>query len=103
MYMTKHCFNCGREWTLATLPGRRDNCEECSTDFRCCRNCTHFDPIIAHQCRERRAEPVQEKDRANYCEYFDFPKRVFKKPARDVGDVTREDVARDALKKLLGD
>ncbi len=101
--MTKHCFNCGREWTLANLPGRRDNCENCGTDFRCCRNCIHHDLLSAHQCRERRAEPVQQKDRANYCEYFDFAKRTFKKPTRDASDASREEVARYALKKLLGD
>ncbi len=46
---------------------------------------------------------MQEKDRANYCEYFDFAKRIFKKPIRGSGEVSREDTARDALKKLLGD
>jgi hypothetical protein len=101
--MTKHCFNCGHKWILATAPGRRDTCEDCDTDFRCCRNCIHHDPVVAHQCRERRAEPVQEKDRANYCEYFDFSKRTFKKPIPNQGDISREDTARDALKKLLGD
>ena len=100
--MTKHCFNCGREWTLSTAPGRRDECEDCKTDFRCCRNCVHHDFTVAHQCRERRAEPVQEKDRANYCEYFDFAKRAFKKPICGSGEASREDAARDALKKLLG-
>lgn len=101
--MTKHCFNCGNKWILANAPGRRDTCENCDTDFRCCYNCIHHDPIVAHQCRERRAEPVQEKDRANYCEYFDFAKRIFKKPTRNAGDSNRENAARDALKKLLGD
>ena len=37
------------------------------------------------------------------CEYFDFAKRTFKKPIRGSGEVSREDTARDALKKLLGD
>ena len=52
--MTRHCFNCGWEWKLAHLPGRRDTCDECNTDLRCCRNCIHYDMIVAHQCRERR-------------------------------------------------
>ena len=99
--MTRHCFQCGREWTLSTQPGRRDQCEDCNTDYRCCRNCVHFDRSVAHQCRERRAEPVQEKDRANYCEYFEFTKRVFNASKNEAN--SSEAAARDALKKLLGD
>ena len=101
--MTRHCFQCGREWTLQNLPGRRDVCPDCDTDLRCCRNCKHYDPAVAHQCRERRAEPVPETDKANYCEYFDFIRRLFTPPPKDTGDTAREQAARDTLKKLLGD
>ncbi len=59
--------------------------------------------IVAHQCRERRAEPVDEKDRNNYCEYFDFARRNFKKIERSEGDLTREEEAQNTLRKLLGD
>lgn len=86
---------------MATLPGRRDQCEKCKTDFRCCHNCVHFDRAVAHQCRERRAEPVQEKDRANYCEYFDFARRVFIVSNNEAN--TKEEAARNELKKLFGD
>jgi hypothetical protein len=58
-----------------------------------------YDPRIAHQCRDRRADPVMEKHMANYCEYFEMARREFKGPAGD----PREDKARDLLKKLLGD
>ena len=101
--MTRHCFNCGWEWKQAHLPGRRDTCDQCNTDLRCCRNCIHYDLIVARQCRERRAEPVDEKDRNNYCEYFDFARRNFKKIERSEGDQTREDEAKETLRKLLGD
>jgi hypothetical protein len=37
---------------------------------------------------------------ANYCEYFDFVRREYAPPA---GGGSREDKARDVLKKLLGD
>jgi hypothetical protein len=54
----------------------------------------------AHQCRDRRADPVHEKESANFCEYFDFVRRVFSGgPAAN----SREASARDQLKKLLGD
>lgn len=88
---------------MSAAPGRRDACEECKADLRCCRNCIQFDVAVAHQCRERRADPVQEKDRANYCEYFDFARRTFVKTERGIGEISREDAARDRLRKLLGD
>jgi hypothetical protein len=54
----------------------------------------------AHQCRERRAEPVMEKETANFCEYFEMIKREFV-PKQGTGK--REEQARDQLRKLLGD
>ena len=101
--MTRHCFKCGKDWTPSNAPGRRDACEACNTYLRCCRNCVHFDVAVAHQCRERRAEPVDEKDRANYCEYFDFARRNFKKTDPSKGEISREEAAKDTLRKLLGD
>jgi hypothetical protein len=54
---------------------------------------------VAYQCRDRRADPVEDKTAATYCEYFEFAKRKFVKPAEEN---SRENAARDALKKLLG-
>jgi hypothetical protein len=62
-------------------------------------NCVRHDPRAAYECREPRAEPVPDKDRANFCEWFDFARREFKAKAGP----DREVAARDALKKLLGD
>jgi hypothetical protein len=55
---------------------------------------------VAQQCRDRRADPVPEKHLANYCEYFEFIRREFVPAAQESA---REDKARQALKKLLGD
>jgi hypothetical protein len=55
---------------------------------------------VAYQCRDRRAEPVEEKHLANYCEYFEMVRREFVPPEEDK---RREDKARETLKKLLGD
>jgi hypothetical protein len=68
-----------------------------------CLNCASYDKRVAHQCRDRRADPVDEKHVANYCEYFEFVRRDFIPLARDGSDMSREEKARDALKKLMGD
>ena len=73
---------------------------KCRADLRVCLNCAHYDPRVAQQCRERRADPVLEKAVGNFCEYFEFAKREWT-PKSETN--SREDAARDQLKKLLGD
>jgi hypothetical protein len=97
--MTRHCHNCGCEYTLAGNPGRLETCPQCGADLKVCLNCIHHDRTVAEQCRERRADLVHEKHVANYCEYFDMAKRVWQGKGVD----QREQAARERLKKLFGD
>ena len=98
--MTRHCHHCGEPWTLKGQPGRGETCLKCRADLRVCLNCAHYDPHMAQQCRERRAEPVLEKHVGNFCEYFEFALRNWTPKA---GGNPREASARDQLKKLFGD
>jgi len=100
MSLTRHCHNCGEEWTLTGQPGRGEACLRCGADLRVCLNCMHYDPRVAQQCRERQAEPVLEKHLGNFCEYFEFARRVWTPKA---GNNQREAAARERLKKLFGD
>jgi hypothetical protein len=100
MNLNRHCHNCGEAWTLAGNPGRSETCMKCRADLRVCLNCQHYDPRVAQQCRERRAEPVLEKVAGNFCEYFEFIKRTWM-PKSEIN--SRENAAREQLKKLLGD
>ncbi len=68
--------------------------------MKVCLNCVSYDPKVACQCRDRRADPVAEKDAANFCEYFEMIRRVFA-PAEGVNP--REAAAREQLKRLFGD
>jgi len=98
--MTLHCHKCGKEWTLDGQPGRSESCHSCNEDLRICLNCTFYDAGVAYQCRERRAEPVIEKHRSNFCEYFDFAQRDW------YGKEGKNDQAnevRNAFEKLFGD
>jgi len=98
--MTRHCHHCGEPWALNGNPGRGEACMKCRADLRVCLNCASYDPRVAQQCRERRAEPVLEKAAGNFCEYFEFARRSFTpKP----GANPREDAARERMKKLFGD
>src|SRR5260221_12624116 len=97
--MTRHCHNCGWEYTLPGLPGRTESCHQCGADLKVCLNCLSYDPRMAHQCRDRRADPVAEKHAANFCAYFDFIPRAWagKKDANPPAVSVR-----GALRKLLG-
>jgi hypothetical protein len=99
MALTRHCWKCGVEYTLAGTPGRSEACV-CGADLKVCLNCVSYDPRVAHQCRDRRAEPVADKHIANYCEYFEMIRREF---VPNPGANPRENQARDTLKKLFGD
>lgn len=98
--MTRHCHNCGWEWTLPGNPGRSETCHQCSADLRVCLNCVSYDPRAAQQCRDRRADPVYDKHLGTFCEWFEFVRRQYQPKA---AGGTREAAAREQLKKLLGD
>ncbi len=67
------CHNCGAQVKL--LPGdkipRKDTCSHCNSDLHCCRNCRFFDPGKNNQCSEPQADWVSDKDRGNFCDYFE--------------------------------
>ena len=96
--LTRHCHNCGWEYSIAGLPGRTESCHQCGADLKVCLNCVSYDARAAHQCRDRRADPVAEKNLANFCEYFDMAKRVWAGKGAD----QREEDARERLRKLFG-
>jgi hypothetical protein len=51
--------------------GRRDSCPKCSQDSRVCLNCKFHDRSAYRECREEQAEWVKEKDRGNFCGWFE--------------------------------
>ena len=99
MALTRHCWKCGAEYKLPGIPGRLESCHQCGSDMKVCLNCLSYDPRVAQECRDRRAEPVAEKHMANFCEYFEFVRRVWTGKEADA----REEAARANLKKLFGD
>lgn len=64
------CFQCKKTTEFSDRVGLRDECMHCHADAHVCLNCQHYDPKAYNECREPSAERVQNKDRANYCDYF---------------------------------
>jgi len=93
------CYRCGESLAALPLPlSRRDQCPACSADLHVCRMCRHFDRSVPRQCREDGAEDVTEKERPNFCDWFQPSAHAFD-PNRKV----EADAARDALAALFGD
>lgn len=95
---TFHCYNCGRPLVLSGVPGRSEVCPSCREYLRVCFNCAHWDPHLAYQCDDRRAEEVEDKTKGNFCEYFEFAKRIY---TPRIKDTARENKSRESLKKLF--
>ena len=70
--MPYHCQSCGALVTVHDPIPRDSECESCRHDLRCCKNCRHFDTTFNNSCRETEADPVVDKDRRNFCEFFAF-------------------------------
>lgn len=68
----------------------RDECPACGRDLHICLNCEFYDSNAYRQCRESIREPVQNKEKANYCDFF----RVAK------AGTAQAEPLNDAVKKL---
>jgi hypothetical protein len=75
-----NCHFCGRAIEIRERVGFRDECPGCERPVHICRNCGFYDPAYNNSCREPMAERVVDKDRANFCEYFN-PAKAGAKPA----------------------
>ena len=77
----KTCFKCGTIVELEKV-SRRDECPRCGTDLRVCLNCAFYAESKANACVEPQVEPVKEKDRANYCDFFRFKETTQKRSGK---------------------
>lgn len=68
----KTCFFCKRELRIHGKVMFRDVCPSCSGDLHICKNCRFYDENYYNKCRETRAEWVSDREKSNYCEYFEF-------------------------------
>lgn len=92
------CYRCGASLAVLTPPlSRQDQCPECSVYLHVCRMCRFFDPGVPQQCREDDAEEVTEKERVNFCDWFEPSADAF-----DSRQASAEQRARSELDALFG-
>jgi len=91
------CWRCGASLKALPLPlGRRAECLGCGAELHVCRLCCHFDTRKAKQCRELAADEVNNKTRANFCDWFQPKSAAFNSETASGGS------ARSELDKLFG-
>jgi hypothetical protein len=65
-----HCYHCQHEVNVQDRIGRGETCPQCAANLHCCRNCLFYDLGAANACQEPQVDPVVDKERANFCEFF---------------------------------
>lgn len=92
------CWKCGASLADLTLPLRRlEECRTCGAELHVCKLCEWYSVSVAKQCREPIAEEVKDKERANFCDYFQPRPGAHAKT-----EVSASDQARAALDALFG-
>lgn len=71
------CHACGAPTLLSEPVPRAAECEKCHADLRSCRNCRHWNVRYNNECTETEADPVADKARRNFCEYFYYSREGF--------------------------
>jgi len=98
MTRTLVCWQCGASLEHLSLPfSRFDECRSCRAALHACKLCEFYNITVAKQCREPIAEEVRDKERANFCDYFQ-PRPQAHLPA----DREALDKAKAALDALFG-
>ena len=85
------CVFCGKENEIVGPVGRLAECIHCKRDLHACLQCKLYDRSYHNQCREPGSPYVSDKERSNFCEFFEIGR-----------DVENEENVQSAAKKKLG-
>lgn len=92
------CWKCGKNIEEGTQIFRNSEYPECKSDLHSCRNCKFYESGAHYDCKESVDFPVNDKERANFCDYFsvrfDFSSNAKKND--------KIDAARNAFNNLFG-
>ena len=81
------CWQCGTAVTDQPLPlSTYAACSDCRAQFHCCRQCKNFNPRLRADCDEPRAESHTEREKANFCDWFQL-RHEFVEPSEKVSSV----------------
>ena len=91
------CWKCGGALPDLLLPlPRHEECPHCRVQLHVCRMCEFFDTAAPQQCREPVADLVSDKQRANFCGYFQVNLQAWSASSGET------DASREQLDALFG-
>ena len=92
------CWKCGTSLATLSLPLLRlDECRSCGAQLHACKLCEFYSTSVAKHCRETIAEEVRDKERANFCDYFQP-----RPGAHSASSLTEAERAKSQLDALFG-
>ena len=96
------CWYCGSPVNEPEPIGRSSRCADCGKDIRSCRSCRFFLSGAKGDCSEAKAEPVADKERANFCDWFSLDAKYRGKTAGHAKDMEKANSAKAAFDNLFG-
>ena len=72
-------------------------CPSCGADLHSCLNCSFYAPGSHYDCHETVEEPVRDKEKSNFCDFFKAA--VISEKSRSSDDKSQK--ARDAFNALF--
>ena len=78
------CWRCQKELSHVEKPERNESCSRCGASLRSCSNCELYDEVAEQKCREPKAPLVEDKEKANFCPFFEVAITPHRMPPRPV-------------------
>jgi hypothetical protein len=95
------CWYCGSPVSEPEPFGRSLRCAVCGKDLRVCRNCRFHLSGARGDCSETSAEPVGDKERANFCDWFSLDSKYRAETAGHKKEMEKAKSAKAAFDNLF--
>lgn len=76
------CFSCQKVSEVGDRVSYREECS-CGADLHSCKCCSFYDPKVYNECRETSADVVREKEKSNYCDFFQPNEQTLARSSRE--------------------
>ena len=87
-----YCVSCDAELPADLRVGRETLCPKCDAYLHACIQCRFYEPTLHNQCLEPEADYVGDRQKANFCDYFEPNTRVPLTSRGGAQPVQRDDV-----------
>jgi hypothetical protein len=95
------CWYCGLPITDEEPIGRSARCVSCGKDLRSCKNCRFFSSGSQRDCRESSADGQNDKERANFCDWFSLNEKFRSQSAGQSKEREKAESSRAAFDNLF--